>query len=238
MVIDVEPIQKGEDEVKACMRLFKRVIKSYPKAFDVVTLDSLYARENVVKFFLKHKKDVVIVIKDERREAIKDAIYLFKDKEASIKGRERGRLIEIWDEEGFTSWDSLGMSFRVVYSRERYKERGKEKESNWYWMTTLSKEEAKTEEIWRIGHKRWVIENNAFKEGVELYNIDHCFVHNLNAIFVLLLTFAIADVLLKCFYNFSLKAEVRKRYTFLQIFFQFTCSLIDYLEGEKNKRSP
>jgi len=41
--LDVEPILPGEGEIDAALRLAARMLTKYPKAFDIVTGDALYA---------------------------------------------------------------------------------------------------------------------------------------------------------------------------------------------------
>ena len=46
-LLDAEPLHAGEDEVAAALRLLERVVQAYPRAFDVVAGDGLYARATV-----------------------------------------------------------------------------------------------------------------------------------------------------------------------------------------------
>jgi hypothetical protein len=61
--LDAEPQLPGEDEVATAIRLLERVISSYPRAFDVVLADALYARSNFFNFLIEHHKDVIVVRK-------------------------------------------------------------------------------------------------------------------------------------------------------------------------------
>jgi hypothetical protein len=44
LLLDLEPQRLGEDEVAAALRLLERVLARYPRAFDVVLADGLYAQ--------------------------------------------------------------------------------------------------------------------------------------------------------------------------------------------------
>jgi hypothetical protein len=44
ILLDCELERPGEDEVAACMRLLKRVLENYPRAFDLIIADALYLR--------------------------------------------------------------------------------------------------------------------------------------------------------------------------------------------------
>jgi len=54
--LDLEPIVPCEDEVQVASRLIEKIIKKYPKGFDVVTVDSLYLRASFVKLIKSHGK--------------------------------------------------------------------------------------------------------------------------------------------------------------------------------------
>jgi len=176
--------------VAAAMRLMRRVMQRVPRAFSVVILDSLYARAAVVKLLLKHHKDVIPVLKDERRDLLQDARGLF-DVEPP-KEFTRGRThYQQWDIEGFTIWPQVGRPMRVVRSLEtttRRERKGKKWKTasttrDWVWTTTVSHGQASTQAIVELGHARWRIENQGFKELCTFWHFDHVFRHNPNAIF-------------------------------------------------------
>jgi hypothetical protein len=76
----------------------------------------------------------------------------------------------------------------VYRFREAIKNVKKEDESKEIWVATSldrnSEEDAKM--IRRIIHKRWDIENCAFHQLKTYWNINHCFVHQPNAIVAIL----------------------------------------------------
>jgi len=206
--LDIEAILPGEDEVHAARRLFERVIKEYPKAFDVIAVDSLYLRASFVEMVKRHCKEIVCVIKDERRDLIVDARAVFKTQKPQVIFDNKNHY-ERWDEEDFTSWSQLNFPIRVVQSKE-WKWKGKQLiSSDWMWATTLSKDDASTEIICHIGHDRWDIENQGFNEAVTFYNIDRCFVHHPNAIEAIILIFALVYIVHKAFVFLNLKPAFR-----------------------------
>ena len=77
LLLDVEEQREGEDEVCAAFRLIRRVLKHYPRAFDVVVVDGLYLRADFFALLLAHGKHVIAVLKDERRDLIQDVRGLF-----------------------------------------------------------------------------------------------------------------------------------------------------------------
>ena len=72
LLLDVEPQQPGE--TAAARRLLERVLEAYPRAFDVVLGDALYATAPFVNFLLARGKHALIVLKDDRRNLYQDGI--------------------------------------------------------------------------------------------------------------------------------------------------------------------
>jgi len=86
LTLDLEPQLPGEDEVACAVRLLERVMLNYPRAFDLILADGLYARAPFFKFALTHGKEVIAVLKDKRWDLLKDAQGLFKtEKSASYR---------------------------------------------------------------------------------------------------------------------------------------------------------
>ena len=216
--LDIEPQYPGEDEVGCAMRLLKRVMVDYPRAFDLILADGLYVRAPFFQLALKHGKDVIAVLKDERRDLLKDAQGLFKS-EKSISYRYEQTERKCWDIEDFSSWSQVGRSVRVVRSIEtkhlRRQKTGKihYETSEWVWVSTISKEELPTEEFVKAGHGRWKIENNGFNELVNYWHADHVYRHDPTAIEAFWLLTSIAFILFHAFIGLNLKPEIRHKYT-------------------------
>ena len=56
LLLDHEPQRSGEGEVETALRLLARVIPAYPRAFDLVLADALYAEAPFFNFLLAHGK--------------------------------------------------------------------------------------------------------------------------------------------------------------------------------------
>ena len=50
LMLDAEPVLPGEDELAASRRLLERALEVYPRAFDVVAGDALYANTEWFQF--------------------------------------------------------------------------------------------------------------------------------------------------------------------------------------------
>jgi hypothetical protein len=217
-LLDVESQRPGEDEVATALRLYTRVMEAYPRAFDVVVVDGLYARAPFFRRVLDSGKHVIAVLKDEERELTEDARGLFA---SLVPAEERyGRVQRLlWDAEGFASWPQLGREVRVVRSLEnfsirRQKDRRVEQQpSEWMWVTTLSMQEASTRTVVDLGHGRWGIENEGFNELVSDWHADHVFRHHPKAIVNFLLIAFLAYNLFHAFVDRNLKAPLRERFS-------------------------
>jgi hypothetical protein len=218
LLLDLEMQRPGEDEVAVAIRLLERLFCDYPRAFDVVIADGLYARAPFFKKVVEHGKHVIAVLKDDRRDLIKDAMGIFSQ-EQPVVVKDGTTTRQCWDVEELTSWPQFSGKVRVVRSLETKKRKrqktGKEEElvSDWLWVTTLPKTLLGTEAFVVIAHKRWDIENKAFNELVTYWHADHVYAHTRTAIEAFWLTTMLAYNLFHAFINLNLKPVIRALYT-------------------------
>jgi hypothetical protein len=218
LLLDIEQQRPGEDEVSAAVRLLERVLRRYPRAFQVVLGDALYLRANVFQLLLAHGKHGIAVLKDETRDLWQDVCGLFPLEQPILEvcGRTERRL---WDISGLESWKSLKSQVRVVRSLEsktcRRQQTGrKEKQtSDWMWATTLPVEQASARTIVNLGHDRWLIENRALNEMVTYWHGDHVYRHHATAIIAFWLTLFLALNLFRAFVSLNIKPVRRARHT-------------------------
>lgn len=222
LLLDAEPIRPAEDEVAAAIRLLERDLADYPRAFDVVAGDGLYARSDFFNFVRSRGKQVIAVLKDEQRDLLKDARGLFQEVESTVTVTSNGWR-ECWDLEGMATWPQCQYAVRVVRSYEVRRVRRQldgefeQLTSDWIWVTTLPRPQVSTAAVRQIGHSRWSIENQGFNELVSRWHADHVYKHQANAILVFWLLTLIACNLFAAFYHRNLKPAVRTAYDSLQI---------------------
>jgi hypothetical protein len=213
--LDLELQRPGEGEETAAKRLLERVFSEYERFIDAVSGDALYLDAPFINFCLDHHKDVIVVIKGDQRLLLQDAQQLFSQRTPD-EWREGRRTVRYWDEEGFTSCEGVKAPLRVLHTEETLRRRAqidrqeKEETSEWYWATTLSKNQLTTPQFWQAGHGRWDIENDCFNTLSTYLALDHCFRHRTIAIVNFVLTCFIAYVLLQCFWRGNLKPACRK----------------------------
>ena len=187
VILDFEPMRQGEEECAAALRLLQRLRKNYgPRFFDVVGVDSWYANGP----FLKTVVDdlgwpVVAVLKQERYEIYQETLALTRGRPTQQVERD-GRHVQIWELDSLRFSDSYTDPVRVVRVRESWTERQrigqqwvhKEKEQNWIWVVAGKLDEHDGATIRDIGHLRWKVENNAFGELTQHWNLTHCSHHH------------------------------------------------------------
>lgn len=215
LLLDHEPQQNGEAEVTAALRLLKRVLKTYPRAFDLVLADALYSTSTMFNFLLSQGKHILTVLKDDRRNLYQDAAVQFAVL-APTEGSLGSRKCLWWDLPGLLSWPAVDTPVRVIRSVETRTVRrqldGKQETltSDWVWVTTLPSDSVPTARAVALGHQRWDIENQGFNELVNGWHADHIYKHDANAIECFLLLAFLACNLFQAFFARNLKPQIRK----------------------------
>ena len=235
-LLDAEPIRPGEGEIAAAIRLFDRAIAAYPRAFDVVLGDALYADSGFFNHVLEKGKHVIAVLKDERRDLMADAESLFA--RTAGAGIQRGkRQCVQWDMEGFRSWLRVRRPVRVVRSEETWTVRrqldGQPERirSNWTWVTTLERKGASTGTVVGLGHGRWTIENEGFNELTTRQHADHVYKHEPGAMLVFLLFAMLVANMFLAFYRRNLKPAFRCAVSMVHVSRQMAAELYGSLPG-------
>jgi hypothetical protein len=116
LLLDAEEQLPGEDEVGCATRLLTRVLKNFPRAFELLLCDALYARVGFIRMLLDHNKDILAVLKKNRSALIEDACGIFSQQQPQLFDQGKKRSL-IWDDENFEV-DGLEGSLRVVKSVE------------------------------------------------------------------------------------------------------------------------
>lgn len=230
LMLDAEPQRAGEDEAACALRLLQRVLRDYPRAFDVVLADGLYARAEFFNCMSAHGKYVLATLKDENRILLQDARGLFATM-APTQVRDGAVHRTCWDAEGFTTWPQVNGLVRVVRSVERQTVRrqldGQQEqvESEWFWVTTLPQKLAATGAVVYLGHGRWSIENRGFNELANRWHADHVYRHEPTAMLVLWLMAMLCLNVFGAFYQRNLKPAARKAASMLHVSRQIAAEL-------------
>lgn len=230
LLLDAEPQRPGEDEIAAALRLLARVLPQYPRAFEVVLADGLYADPRVFNYLWAQGKDVLAVLKDNHPALLEDARSLFETT-APVSGRYGPRTCQYWDLAGFTTWPQVAAPIRVVRSLETWSVRRQlngqreEQHTEWFWVTTLAPTRAPTGAVVQLGHARWAIENAGFNELVTRWHADHVYRHEPTALLVFTLLAMLCLNVFLAFYRRDLKPAARQAASRLHVARQITSEL-------------
>lgn len=215
LLLDTELQRPGEDEVATAIRLLRRALVNYPRAFQLLVTDALYCQAPFINFLWAHRKYILAVLKDDRRDIYQDVIGLCQLIKPS-QGSYRKRKCLWWDISGVQSWPQVNSPIRVIRSQETYFIRRQatktitSETTEWLWITNLPRSLAGTELVVRLGHARWDIENYGFNELVNGWHTDHVYKHDPVAIEAFYLIAFIAFNIYHAFLLLNLKPEYRR----------------------------
>ena len=171
-----EPIENGEDygkqseekvkqdcERKAFVRLAEKIKKKFPRLPILITADSLYVTQNVLRICKEYQWDYIIRYKEGSAPSIAEEYRMLPEKERVGTDIEFQNGIIFQEEE-------VGL----VYYREKVKIRGEEKITEFAWITNIKLTKSSVKKIIRAGRNRWKIENQGFNRQKHWQgNIEH-----------------------------------------------------------------
>lgn len=187
-LLDLEPIRPGEEECSAALRLLGRLRRVYgPRFFDAITVDAWYVQGPFLRAVQKLGWQWVVVLKQERMEAYQEALQLSQGQKPvlAFEDEERKKQVRLWEVKDLNLSQSYGKFFRVVRSEEQWVEtrirggnkRRESRQSQWLWGASDGLDGYGAQVIYQAGHRRWGIENKAFNELTQAYDLEHCYHH-------------------------------------------------------------
>lgn len=189
----IEWLRPSEGEDTAALRLLARLPELYgSRMFDILLLDSLYPQAPVLKLTKRIGWEVVVTLKQEKRELYQNATALFQRRQADHRVEEDRAGVKteaaIWETDGLPFTKDYPEPFRVVRSREtvtRPCRRGgrpaaETTEQEWLWITDLDRQAFPGPLVRRLGHDRWKNENNGWNDLTQNWALKHGFLHACN----------------------------------------------------------
>jgi hypothetical protein len=224
--LDIEPLLRGDTETSAGLRLLRRFTQRCPRFLDAVTMDAFYLQAPFVLEALQFGLILLVVLKQENRELYRDAEGIRKITPSHTL-HAVDKVSEVWDLEGLTSWESLGLPVRVVASLEKQtrqeriagekKERIDERDWQWAVIAPKGAEPIPSELVIRWGHARWDEETRGFGELTRYWELDHNYHHHPQAMLANLMILFLAFFLTTVFFDRNLKAPLREDQTRLHL---------------------
>jgi hypothetical protein len=190
VLLDLEPIRPGEGEAEAALRLLGRIRRLYgPRFFDAITVDAWYVQGPFLQAVEKLGWGWVVVLKQERLEVFQEARALNQGAKPGAVFQEEGRRrhVQLWEIKDLNFSAQYAPKVRVVHARETWREnkvvggqkKSQPRESHWWWMASQKVLAGYPPQmIHQAGHRRWGIENKAFRELTQYYHLEHCYHHH------------------------------------------------------------
>jgi hypothetical protein len=188
--LGIEWLRPGEGEDTAALRLLTRLPEVYgSRFFDILLLDALYAQAPVLKLTQQVGWDVVITLKQEKRDLYQDARGLFQARppDQTFCEAQEGKTYEVqlWEASGLPFTHDHPQPVRVVRTQEEVSERhyrGDRKQTEttshtWVWISTLPTPAFPAPVVRRLGHLRWKLENNGWMDLTQHWAFQHGFLH-------------------------------------------------------------
>jgi hypothetical protein len=186
----VEWLRPGEGEDTAALRLLARLPQLYgSRFFDILLLDSLYAQAPALKLAQQIGWEVVITLKQQKRDLYQDALGLFQARgpDQTFTEAQEGKTyaVRLWEQSGLPFTQDHPQPLRVIRTLEEvtqnhYQGGRKQTETTaheWVWITTLPTPAFSAPVVRRLGHHRWKLENNGWMDLTQHWAFKHGFLH-------------------------------------------------------------
>lgn len=244
VMLALERIPKGEGETTVAVKVLRELFQRHWRYCDFVTLDSGFAGAPVLNEILRQKKEFVVRVKQEKYDIIKDADGLFRGqpahefhKDVQLRQEHVRYDVKIWDEEDFTSWETVKGRLRCLKVEETQRKlnaAGEVVESKrvvTHFVTSAPKAAVPALTIWKIAHSRWDVENTGFHFLKHHLELEHAYSYNPKVIRVMLTLFAIAFNLLMLFIHRNLRTFQPKRDTYRGVIRRLYGGLVVWAAG-------
>jgi len=154
---------KQDCESKAFVRLAAKIKKKFPRLPIIITADGLYVTKNVLQICKEYHWDYIIRYKEGSASSIAKEYRALPEKETI------GTDIEYQNKIMFNEFD-----VNLIYYREKRRIKGKEKETEFAWITSIEITKSNAKKIVNAGRNRWKIENQGFNRQKHWQgNIEH-----------------------------------------------------------------
>jgi len=158
-----EEAVKQDCESKAFVRLAAKIKKKFPRLPIIITADGLYVTKNVLQICKEYHWDYIIRYKEGSASSIAKEYRALPEKETM------GTDIEYQNKIMFNEFD-----VNLIYYREKRIIKGKEKETEFAWITSIEITKSNAKKIVNAGRNRWKIENQGFNRQKHWQgNIEH-----------------------------------------------------------------
>lgn len=200
-----------EGELTAAYRLLIFLHQSYGSFLDAIVVDALYANGPWMTRLDAYGYGGFIILKKENNEPFKEALALWQGQgPCEIHDDPQSKEhIEFWDTDEIQTLDTYPGKVRVIRARVTKPEHAS---STWcFALVGPRARQVSRRTALKISRSRWHIENTAFHQWIQHWNLGHVFRHSANAILAVLLIWTLAFNLLQLFIYRRLKRPRRPK---------------------------
>ena len=208
---DTDPEHVGhEGELTAARRLIDSLHQTHGSFIDVFVLDALYANGPVMTQLDRHGYGGLIVLKKENNEPFKEALALWQGQPPceAIDDADSKEHIEFCDADDINTLETYNGRIRVIRAVITKPD---DTSSTWCFALTGKARKLSRRTALLAIRSRWHIENTAFNQWIQYWNLGHVFRHTSNALLAVLLIWALAFNLLQLFIYRRLKRPRRPK---------------------------
>jgi hypothetical protein len=209
---DTEPEHTGhEGELTAAHRLLDVLHQTWGSFIDAIVCDALYANGPFMTHLDRCGYGGLIVLKKENHEPFKEALALWQGLPPGedYTDRDTEEHIQCWDSDQIDTLDTYAGMIRVIRAVVT-----KPDKATATWCFAIVGKRARSlsrRTALKIIRARWHIENTAFNQWIQYWNLGHVFRHTSNAILAVLLLWMLAFNLLQLFVYRRLKRPRRPK---------------------------
>jgi len=224
MVLAIEPVLNEEalrdtdrehagheGELTAARRLIDSLHEIYGSFIDAFVLDALYANGPVMTQLDAYGYGGFIVLKKENNEPFKEALALWQGQAPCQKhdDADKKEHIAFWDSDDIDTLDTYNGKIRVI----RAVVTKPDKVPTTWCFAVIGKQARKVSRrtALQIIRARWHVEDTAFNQWIQYWNLGHVFRHTSNALLAVLLIWTLAFNLLQLFIYRRLKRARRPK---------------------------
>jgi hypothetical protein len=220
---DADPEHQGhEGELTAAYRLLDRLHETHGGFIEIVITDALYANGPWMTRLDKYGYGGIISLQKEHNEPLKEAMNLWRRGEAERQVYEdpdnRDQVI-FSDVDDLQTLSTYKGKVRVIRAEvtpstppaSESSEPSKPKSSTWCFALTGCARRLSRPTALKAMRSRWHIENTAFNQWGQYWNLEHVFRHTPAALHALFLIWMLAFNLLQFFFYCRLRRERKPR---------------------------
>lgn len=200
-----------EGELTAAHRLLDSLHQTYGSFLDAIVVDALYANGRWMSQLDAYGYGGFIVLKKENNEPFREALALWQGcgPVEIYHDPQSHEQIEFWDEDDIETLHTYSGKIRVI--RAVITKSGQAPSTWCFAIVGQRARRVSRRTALKITRSRWHIENTAFHQWIQHWNLGHVFRHSSNALLATLLIWTLAFNLLQLFIYRRLKRPRRPK---------------------------